>query len=321
MDSVDGPRVVVLSYGGGGEYRALIPSLLADGIEPARVLIVHNPSAPGERGPEETGGCEVLLASHNLGYAAAMNLGIERQLRRGGDLLLLLTHDARLRPGSLRRLLEVAAANPSYGALGPVLLVTGTETPFSFGGVDRPDGGVEHRKAVPGGAEGGTGIAPCEWIDGGTMLLRTEALRAAGSFDARFWGYAEDADLCLRIRRAGFGVGVVLGAAADQDSGAAKRPGPWAYLITRNGLAYARRAHGAGAAARLAAKTALYVLRESLRTVARASRLRKGPAADTWAIAVGRARGMVDFARGRWGPPPNLPGAGDLTNTGGGEQP
>jgi N-acetylglucosaminyl-diphospho-decaprenol L-rhamnosyltransferase len=309
--SAPGLRVVVLSYGSGGQYRPLIDALLADGLEPSGILIVHNPSAPGEAAPADVGGCEVMRASHNLGYAAGMNLGIERQLERGCERLLLLTHDARLRPGSLARLLAAAESNPGYGALGPVLLLTGTEDPFSFGGVDRADGGVEHRKSAP---EAVGGIAPCDWIDGGTMLLRTDALRAVGGFDERFWGYAEDADLCLRVRRAGFGVGVVLDAAADQDSGAAKRPGPWAYLITRNGLAYAKRSAGTGTVVRLGAKTALYALREVARSLARAVRVRPGRAADTWAVAVGRARGMVDFARGRWGPPPRLPGAGDLTN-------
>ena len=33
-----------------------------------------------------------------------------------------------------------------------------------------------------------------------------------GGFDERFWGYCEEADLCLRVRRAGFGVGVVAAA-------------------------------------------------------------------------------------------------------------
>jgi GT2 family glycosyltransferase len=243
-----------------------------------------------------------------------MNLGIARQLERGCERLLLLTHDARLRQGALARLLASGEANPGYGALGPVLLLTGSEEPFSFGGVERRDGGLEHRKAMLPGAGG---IAPCDWIDGGTMLLRSGPLRAVGGFDEHFWGYAEDADLCLRLRRAGFEVGVVLGAAADQDSGAARRPGPWAYLMTRNGLAYAKRSGGAGTVARLGAKAVLYALREAVRSLARASGLRPGPAAATWAVAVGRARGLLDFARGRWGPPPPLPGDGDVANLGG----
>jgi GT2 family glycosyltransferase len=303
-------RVVVLTYGSGGEHERLLASLDGEGIALGQILLVHNPSHPGEH-PSSAEGYEVIVASHNLGYAAGMNLGIRRQLGRGCELLLLLTHDARLRPGGLRELLRAAEANPEYGALGPVLLFSGTYDPFSYGGVTGAGGGVGHRKAEPP-AE--SGIAPCEWIDGGTMLLRATALERAGGFDERFWSYCEDADLCLRIARAGCGVGVVVGALAEQAPGGAKRPGPWAYLLTRNGLAYARRFAGARGLLSGTARALRNASLELARALARASGLRPGPAGERWAVAVGTVRGTVDFFRGRWGPPPRLPGAGDLRN-------
>ncbi|MFN8163983.1 MAG: glycosyltransferase family 2 protein [Solirubrobacterales bacterium] len=308
-----GLRVVVLSYGTGGEYRSLLDGLLAEGLKPETILVVHNPSVPGEGAPSDLGGCEVLASGHNLGYAAGMNLGIERQLGRDCEFLLVLTHDARLRAGSLELLLEAGRANARFGVLGPVLLLSGTESPFSYGGVNSGNGGVGHRKTLPQISEG---IAPCDWVDGGTMLIRAAALRQVGGFDERFWGYAEDADLCLRIRRAGFGVGVVPAARADQDPGGTKRLGPWAYLMTRNGLAYARRSAGARGLALLAGRSVFIALYELVRTLARATSLRQGSPREPWAIAVGTMRGMADFMRGRWGPPPpDLPGAGDLRNT------
>lgn len=320
MSSGPDLRVVVLTYGSGGEHERLLASLEHEGIAPGQILFVHNPSCPGER-PPAAEGYEAIVASHNLGYAAGMNLGIRRQLDRGCELLLLLTHDARLRPGGLGELLRAAEANPEYGALGPVLIFSGaydqfsgTYDPFSYGGVTGAGGGVGHRKAEP---RAESGIAPCEWIDGGTMLLRATALERAGDFDERFWGYYEDADLCLRIARAGFGVGVVVGALAEQAPGGAKRPGPWAYLLTRNGLAYARRFAGARGLLSGTARALRNASLELARALARASGLRPGPAAERWAVAVGTFRGAVDFFRGRWGPPPSLPGAGDLRNVAG----
>jgi GT2 family glycosyltransferase len=307
----DDLRAVVLTYGEGGEHRELLESLRREGLDRERVLIVHNPSAPGERAPGESG-CETLLADHNLGYAAAMNLGIERQLERGAGLVLLLTHDARLRPGALAALLAAARAGAGFGALGPVLMRTGTETPYSFGGRDRGDGAVGHLTAA-GPAE--HGIAACDWVDGGTILLRAAALRAAGGFDERLWSYTEEAELCLRIRRAGFRVGVVLAARADQDPGGPKRPGPWAYLTTRNGLAYARRSVGPRGVAFVLGRALAVIGYELLRAGVRATRLRPGDRGEPWAVAVGMARGIVDYFRGRWGPPPTtLPGASDMTN-------
>lgn len=303
--------VVVLAYGGGGEFRPLIDSLLAEGVAPASIVVVHNWAAAGEPAPTTVAGVEVLRTEANLGYAGGMNAGVARQLRRGGGELLVLTHDARLRPGALAALRGAAAAEPGFGILGPALLLTGTEVPFSFGGVTNAEGANSHRKEPPDG--GADGLYPCDWIDGGTMLVRREVFERVGDFDERFWGYCEEADLCLRARRAGFAVGVVTAAQADQAPGHGKRVGAWAYLTTRNGIEYAHRARGLRGLAAITLRSLLIVALNLVRTALRGVRLRPGGAAEPWALAVGTWRGTVDRFRGRWGPPPpGLPGLGDM---------
>ena len=81
------------------------------------ILVVHNPAEPGEPAPAAPPGCEVLQAERNLGYAGGMNLGIARLRERGAGppLLLLLTHDARLREGALGALLEASRRSPGSG--------------------------------------------------------------------------------------------------------------------------------------------------------------------------------------------------------------
>lgn len=300
-----------MTYGTSGVHAPLLASLLDQGVAAERILVVHNPADPGEPDPAVPPGCELLRATHNLGYAAGMNLGIERQLGRGCDLLLVLTHDARLRPGALATMLAAAAAHPEFGVLGPALLFAGTETPFSLGGRTRSNGSTTHL-VEPHGVE--DGIAPCDWVDGGTLLIRTDALARTGGFDERFWSYSEEADLCLRIARAGFRVGVVPDAPADQMPGGTNRPGPWAYLMTRNGAAYAYRAVGLRGAAFITARACWLALEELARAAVRLTPLRDGSVAEPWAAAVGTLRGLFDFYRRRWGPPPSLPGAGDVSN-------
>ncbi|HEX8752622.1 MAG TPA: glycosyltransferase family 2 protein [Solirubrobacterales bacterium] len=305
--------IVILTYGESGVHAGLLESLWREGVEPERVLVVHNPARPGEPDPQLSRGCELLRAPRNLGYAGAMNLGIARMAERGADPVLLLTHDARLLPGSLGKMLEAAAEGERYGLLGPALVLAGSGEPFSFGGITRSNGTNAHRRQRP--TADAAGVAACDWVDGGTILVRAAALAAAGGFDERFWSYCEEADLCLRVRRAGFGVGVALAAVAEQDPGGPKRPGAWTYLITRNGAEYARRAVGLRGVLTIELRAAWSVLYGLARVAARLVRRRPGGPGEPWAMAVGTARGAIDFLRGRWGPPPaDLPGMGDLHN-------
>jgi GT2 family glycosyltransferase len=302
--------VLILAYGAGREHDPLLDSLTASGVPAEAILVVHNEATAGEAAPPAPAGVEVVGTGANLGYAGGMNFGLERILPRGEENILLLTHDARLRPGALDALLAARARDPRLGVLGPALVLTGTETPFSFGGVTDRDGANAHVKERPAG---GDGIFACDWVDGGTMLIGREVLERVGEFDAGFWGYCEEADLCLRARRAGFGVAVVLDALADQAPGAAKRPGAWAYLTTRNGIEYAGRAAGTRGLLAITARSALIVAINLARVALRRSGVRAGSPAEPWALAVGTARGAVDRYRRRWGPPPaDLPGRGDL---------
>ncbi len=69
--------------------------------------------------------------------------------------------------------------------------------------------------------------------------------------DDRFFMYFEEADLCLRIQRAGWKVGVVLDAIAEQAPGGGARPGAFTKELAKNlipGLATS----GQGASSRAA---------------------------------------------------------------------
>jgi GT2 family glycosyltransferase len=307
--------VVVLTYGTAGTHRELIESLLAQGVPATAIVVVHNPSAAAEPDPELPPGCDFVRCERNGGYSGGMNRGLERWAERpeAPKLLLLASHDARLRPGALEALLAAAARAPGYGVLAPVLMLTGSEEPFSFGGDSDDRGVTTHRKQPPARLE--DGIAPCDWVDGGTMLVRSEAIERAGGFDERFWAYCEESDLCLRIRRAGLRVGVVPAAVADQDPGGEKRLGAWAYLLSRNSIEYARRAAGPRAAAWAAAREVRCIGLNLARIPVRLVRRRRGGVREPWLLVVGTGWGTIDFLRRRWGPPPRrLPGTGDVGN-------
>jgi len=112
--------------------------------------------------------------------------------------------DVRMRADPFPRLLE-SLAEPGVAAAGP--LVRG------------PDGKVENSarrfpslsslalKALGHGRgpeyPDDRGPLDVDWVAGMFMLFRTEAFRAAGGFDERYFLYYEDVDLCRRLGRSG----------------------------------------------------------------------------------------------------------------------
>lgn len=300
MSAVEGLGIVVLTHGPRGEYGPLVLQLIEQGAAADLIAIVQNPVDPSDPPAQPPApGVTVLRTPRNLAYAGGMNTGIRHHLERRVARLLLLTQDVRLRPGALDALLAAGERHPEYGVLGPVLWLRDEQRVFSYGGRrGRRGGWVEHILDGPPPAD--DGIAECDWADGAALLIRREALERVGMIDERLFIYFEETDLCLRVTRAGWRVGVVLSAEAEQESGQPARPGFHAYLIGRNGFEYARRSSGlvgAAAALRRAARQSLEMLRAYPRATEPERQATRIKLAGTWL-------GFFDFLRRRFGPPP-----------------
>ncbi|MCC6830147.1 MAG: glycosyltransferase family 2 protein [Thermoleophilia bacterium] len=169
----------------------------------------------------------------NAGFAVAANRGLA-----GAETgaVLVLNPDAHMSPRDLLACLDRLAADPSAGVLTPrVVDQTGRfdgrcrrgfpTVPAALGvltGLDRRFprllGGYTMAWRDPG--EPVDVVA----VSGAVMFIRTEALRAAGGFDERYFMYAEDMDLCIRIARLGWRIRYWPGATAVHAGGASGRP-------------------------------------------------------------------------------------------------
>jgi GT2 family glycosyltransferase len=301
---------VILTLGEHSSYQRILSDLLAQGMAPESICVVHNPVAPADQSPETPPGVEVLRMPGNVGYAEGMNAGMRYQLTRGAVWIWLLTDDVRLRPGTLQAMVKGAAARPDTGALGPRLLQSGTSTVFSLGG-ERTRWGHPYNagygipfEQLPGDA---VPLRKCAWLDGSSIMLRAGALRAVGLYDPSLFSYTEDCDLCLRLEQAGWTVAVVESAVAEQSAGYVRRPGPVGFLLARNGLRYAYKAVGRSAVMpelRWHLRGSIHLLRLAITGPRRRTSLVYLFA--TW-LGIG-----AFFLRHTGFPPPWLPGRGDI---------
>jgi N-acetylglucosaminyl-diphospho-decaprenol L-rhamnosyltransferase len=218
------------------------------------VLVVDNASGDGsvEHLAALPPSCERRTLSQNLGFAGGMNVGIDAALSAGYEFVWLVNNDAYVRPDTMSRLLARFAADASLAMLTPQLL--------SADGSEQPCGGrVDWQTAeneLLRSAEMAAALDQAQdgvWVAGTAPLIRTSALRRVGKLAPEFFAYWEDADLSVRLSRAGYRLGVEAGAVVihlgNMTSG---KDSPFSrFLQTRNvWLFLERNAPGGGSMAR-----------------------------------------------------------------------
>jgi GT2 family glycosyltransferase len=210
-----GPRigVVVLDFGRPADAERAALSARDAGLD-VHVLIVENGSSAG---PAATG--DRLHLTENRGFAGGMNAGLERLRAAGCDQFLLLNSDAVLEPDCLGRL-SAALADPRLAAAGPVILRGADGRVESRGlSVDLERGRVR-MEGQGEAAVDRAGLQAVDGLSGAAILLSRAALDGVGPLDDAYFFSFEDVDWCVRARRAGFGLAVVLDARARHEGSA-----------------------------------------------------------------------------------------------------
>lgn len=283
----------VLHYQNVPGAKATLDALLAQTRPPDFVVVVEHASGDGsaELIREAYPAIEVVEVRENRGPGAGFNTVIRALLERDADAVLVLTDDLELAPEALEHLAARLEAAPELGAAGPLVAhQDDRDRVFYAGGrVRRHNWSLEFHDQPSELAEWkGSPPHPSDFLEIGGLLMRSAAVRASGVFDERFYYWADDVDYTLRMASLGWKLECVPGAVAWQHLASP----PW-YLIVRNSLGVISRNAPRRYLARELVRTAYWLARDALRP--------HGPPRETLRA---RGRGLVDFCRGRWGPPP-----------------
>ena len=182
-----------------------------------RVRVVDNDSQDGSAQRAEEAFPEIALISNrdNRGFGSASNQGISAG---DADWVFLLNPDAEIASGSLGDLLKLAKERPDAAVLGVLvrdpdgsLYPSARKIPtlaeaagHALIGPFKKDNRFSRAYTMDGWDR--TSEREVDWVSGSCMLVRRSALERVGAFDPTFFMYAEDADLCTRMREAGYGV-------------------------------------------------------------------------------------------------------------------
>lgn len=205
------PRVlgVVLNYNGRDLTLETIASLRRLDYPALDLLVVDNGSTDGSDAAVAALFPEVrrLRTEINLGISGGLNLGFELGLAEGYDFLMPMNNDIEVAPDLLTELVAAASLDENIGCVGPKCY-------YYFGERDRiwsAGGELRFHEAVT--RERGMGErdrgqfdrdGELDYVNGALMLIRREAMLATGLWDPIYQVSVEDADWCLRMRRAGF---------------------------------------------------------------------------------------------------------------------
>lgn len=166
----------------------------------------------------------VISTYKNLGFGTGNNIGIRYALEKDCEYILLLNNDTIVSSNFLDPLIDIAENNQHIGAVGPKLLTEDGNIQLDsvarfpslidqfylwsflypigryifFRKLFIPkylmlDFDRESQKSV-------------DMICGACMLLPTSTLKNIGLFDENFFLFAEDMDLCYRIKSAGLNI-------------------------------------------------------------------------------------------------------------------
>jgi len=148
------------------------------------------------------GAVDVLELAENVGFAAAMQVGLERSR---GRWILMLNNDATVEPAGVAELLHVGESDPGIGSVAAqVRFALAPDTLNSAGVVvDRLGVSAERLLGRPVGA---SERQPVEVFGthGCAALHRREMLTAVGGFDPSFFFGLDDVDLAWRARMGGW---------------------------------------------------------------------------------------------------------------------
>lgn len=208
--------LIIVNYNTSDYLRECLASIYAHCQEAPEVIVVDNASTDDsvEMLHREFPQVKLIPSARNLGFGVANNLGATYAK---GQYLILFNSDAYLAIDTPRVLAEYLQAHPEVSCVCPrvVLPNSGMIQPKTFGftptlkrvlmqslGLNRLFPQSPFFRGTDGDDRWATEME-VGWVSGVCMGIRKADYLQVGGFDARFFMYCEDVELCMKLQKLG----------------------------------------------------------------------------------------------------------------------
>jgi N-acetylglucosaminyl-diphospho-decaprenol L-rhamnosyltransferase len=200
--------VIIVAHNSGKDIAGCLQSLRMHFPAPAEVIVIANASSDDTIGVIARVSPPVTFIRNNvnIGFGAAVNRAVAAAT---GDVVVLMNPDTRILQPFGEELESLFSPDPDMALAGvrlvdeegrirrsvwrsPSLFMLLCESVLPYS--------LSIRVTAMAPRESG----PVPMVSGACMAVRRDILRELGGFDERFFMYYEDADLCFRIRKAGY---------------------------------------------------------------------------------------------------------------------
>jgi GT2 family glycosyltransferase len=214
MNKVD-LSVIIISYNSLRLLRACLSSLYSNtGVHSREIIVVDNASSDDTLGMVRREFPDVILIeeSENLGYARAINKGVEQSC---GEYCAVMNADTELNQDIFSHLMEFAKTAPDPGIIGCGLRFSDGSPQRSYFGFPTLYGRIAYftglnrlinAEILPKRTFDTQGLKAIEVdvVCGAFFMMNRETFNKIGGFEPDYFLYHEEADLCFRLQKAGF---------------------------------------------------------------------------------------------------------------------
>jgi hypothetical protein len=195
--------IIILNWNGGEDILECLKSVKDIDYPDYEIIVVDNGSTDNsvEEIKRTFPDIKLIQNDKNLGFPEGANVGIRAA---AGGYIMLLNDDTVVARNILKDLVEAMGSNANIGIAGPMILYHNEpDKIWSAGGRLNFLGYASHI---------GKGLNkelfnksyPVDYITGCAVLIKKEVIDKIGLLDPEYFLYFEDADFCLRAKKAGY---------------------------------------------------------------------------------------------------------------------